>query len=84
MGIVFDIITLGDDLGKYVPIDDNVTIYLGTIYHQFKLAYGVTENKLIYEVIDTINHEELHRALDSCLDDPNDGDDHTIFKHLIH
>ena len=81
--IAFDVITIGDDLGKYVPIDDVITIYLGTIYHHFRQQYGTLENKLIYEVIDTINHEELHRAFDYCLDNPTEYDDHEIFKYIV-
>jgi hypothetical protein len=83
MGTIFDITNIGDDFGKYTPIDDIVAIFLGTIYHNFKTSNSISENKLLADIIDTIIHEEIHRALDECLDDPNDGDDHTVFRYLV-
>lgn len=81
--MIFDISTLGDDVGRYVPIDDTITIFLRNIYHQFIEQYKTSEILLLHEIVDTISHEELHKAFDECLDNPLLYDDHYIFKFLV-
>ena len=79
----FDVESIGDDLGAYVPNDAEVTIYLATIYHDFKKTHGILENSLIYRVVDTIIHEDIHEEIDKCIEGkPEDIDDHKVFKYL--
>ena len=81
---VFDIETIGDDYGHYLPQDDSITIYLATLYHAFKTAHSVTWDYLHAQIVDLLIHEEIHKAIDNCLEGkPSEIDDHKIYKYLV-
>jgi tetrahydromethanopterin S-methyltransferase subunit A len=78
-----DIETIGDDFAIYQPETDIITIYLANIYHEALKKYWLNETLFLNFIIDTIHHEEIHKAIDTCLEgNPNEIDDHKIFKYL--
>lgn len=81
--INFDLDSTSDVLGLYDTMTDDYTIYLKEIWLEFIKKGCTTEEKLIWDVIDIITHEELHKAIDSCVEDPDDVDEHTIYKYLV-
>ena len=82
--MIFDIETIGDDYGNYMPQDDAITIYLGTLYHSFLKEHNVTLKLLYAQIEDVMIHESIHKAIDLCLEGkPQEIDDHKIFKYLI-
>lgn len=80
--MIFDIENIEGDLGRYEPENDSVKIFLAAIYNDFTRYNCILENRFIYDIIDTIVHEQLHQAIDECLDKPEDVDDHKVFKYL--
>ena len=81
--MIFDIENIGDDMGSYDPNSGVITIYLATIYHDFVKKHSLTEEHLISVISDTIHHEEIHDAIDDCLEGkPEEIDDHKIYKYL--
>lgn len=82
--MIFDIDNIGSDLGEYQPNTGETTIYLANIYDEFMRKFCMTETFLMHKIIDVIIHEDIHEAIDPCLDDdPDTIDDHKIFKFLI-
>lgn len=79
----FDVDNITSDLGKYHPDNDDITIYLASIYNDFTRQNKLLEYLLIYTIIDSIIHEQIHKSIDQCIeDDPVLIDDHKIFKFL--
>ena len=82
--MIFDIESLGQDYGDYQPLTDTITIYLATMYHDFKKDNNLIFEILFYQIIDVLYHEWVHKAIDECLieKNPHEVDDHSIFKYL--
>ena len=82
--MIFDIDNIGCDLGKYQPETGEIVIYLANIYDEFIRKFCVFEGYLLAKIIDVIIHEKIHEEIDKCLEgDPDDIDDHKIFKYLV-
>ena len=80
----FDLNEIVDEgFGAYTPINDRVDIFLRKIYIEFLDKGCTSEDFLRLFVVDVINHEILHRAIDPCLEDPNEHDEHKIYKYLV-
>jgi hypothetical protein len=80
--ITFDLENTSDNYGFYDSLTDNITIYLKEIYSDFLGHSGIHEDRLFHTIVDVIIHEELHKAIDPCLLEPEIIDDHKIYKYL--
>ena len=82
--MIFDIESLGQDYGEYQPQSDTITIYLATMYHDFKKDNNLTPEILYNQIVDVLYHEWINKAIDECLivEKPQEIDDHSIYKYL--
>lgn len=80
--MIFDLEHIGDNYGEYFPESDHITIYCAKIYQICKLENVISEQYVISKTIETIIHETYHQAIDPCLENPEEYDEHKIFKYL--
>jgi hypothetical protein len=79
----FNIDHIGDNYGKYEPMDDDPEIFLGTIWDRCKKENVVSEQYVIAKTMEIIIHESYHELIDPNLEDPDEIDDHKIY-HLLY
>lgn len=79
-GMKFDIVNIGSDKGEYDPETHEITIFLRKIWFECIENNTTFEETLIRDILETVNHEMIHKAIAPYIDE--DVDDHKIYKHL--